>query len=61
MRVNLIVPFEQKDEAKKLGARWDGITKQWYVIDAEDLQPFLKWMRDGHAKPHKQPIQLGKD
>ena len=27
MRVNLIVPYDEKDQAKALGARWDGIKK----------------------------------
>ncbi len=25
------VPFEEKDDAKKLGARWDPVFKKWYV------------------------------
>ena len=27
----LFVPYEEKDEAKRLGARWDKYRKQWYV------------------------------
>ena len=30
-RIYLSVPYKQKDEAKKLGARWDPIVKKWYI------------------------------
>lgn len=44
MRTNLKVPFAEKDEAKKLGARWDATRKLWYVEDKEDMSPFARWM-----------------
>jgi hypothetical protein len=44
MRINLRVPFEQKDAAKELGARWDAAKKIWYVIDPEILEVFADWM-----------------
>lgn len=43
MRTNLKVPFAEKDEAKKLGARWDAARKIWYVENAPDLAPFARW------------------
>ncbi|WP_341678862.1 DUF5710 domain-containing protein [Niveibacterium sp. SC-1] len=43
MRLNLKVPFAEKDEAKKLGARWDAGRKVWYVEGKEDLAPFARW------------------
>jgi hypothetical protein len=43
MRLNLRVPFAEKDEAKKLGARWDPALKVWYVVDMSDSAPFLRW------------------
>lgn len=30
LRIDLKVPFAEKDEAKQLGARWDGERKVWY-------------------------------
>jgi len=54
MRIDLIVPFSQKDEAKKLGAKWDGIKSCWYVVNVENLEPFLKWMCREHVTPHKE-------
>jgi hypothetical protein len=29
---NLIVPYEDKDIVKKLGAKWDFLNKIWYFI-----------------------------
>lgn len=53
MRVNLKVPYAEKDIAKKKGARWDGVAKVWYVEDKENLKPFLKWMPAHLRKPHR--------
>ena len=53
MRVDLKVPFEEKDSAKKLGARWDATRKVWYVEDLPNLAPFLKWMPKHLTKAHK--------
>lgn len=38
----LKVAFEKKDEAKKLGARWDGDRKSWVAPKGKDLEPFKK-------------------
>jgi hypothetical protein len=43
-RIDLCVPFEQKDEAKRLGARWDASAKVWYVPDGKDAAPFERWL-----------------
>lgn len=34
------VPFDKRDEAKRLGARWDGDKKTWYVPADADPAPF---------------------
>jgi hypothetical protein len=44
MRVDLQIPFDEKDSAKLLGAQWDVARRTWYVIDPEDLSKFAKWM-----------------
>lgn len=49
MRINLVTPFAEKDEAKALGARWDGARKQWYITDVADLTPFLRWIPNMEA------------
>ncbi|MEJ5038590.1 DUF5710 domain-containing protein [Acinetobacter johnsonii] len=38
------VPIEEKDEAKKLGAKWDRVQKSWYVPNGIDTKLFDKWM-----------------
>ena len=32
MKYYLYVPYEQKDKAKRAGAKWDGYEKKWYTI-----------------------------
>ena len=44
MRVELNVPYNDKDKAKALGAKWDMSTRKWYVLGPEDLKPFAQWM-----------------
>lgn len=56
MRMNLQVPFAEKDQAKKLGARWDGTLKVWYVPANTDLAPFAKWQpTPGDGAPASAP------
>jgi len=42
-RVDLKVPYAEKDEAKSLGARWDPTKKVWYVPGHLDAGRFEKW------------------
>lgn len=49
MRINLITPFAEKDAAKALGARWDSARKLWYVLDPQDVTPFMRWIPDMDA------------
>lgn len=44
LRVPLNVPFEEKEEAKRLGARWDPELRIWYVPERTDAKPFWRWM-----------------
>ncbi len=44
MKIELNVPFAEKDQARRLGAQWNGARKTWFVEDVENLWPFLKWM-----------------
>lgn len=43
MRTNLKVPFAEKDEAKRLGAKWDPARKVWYIENKADISPFARW------------------
>jgi hypothetical protein len=66
MRVDLVVPFEEKEQAKSKGARWDPARKTWYVIDPAELHVFGRWIpgiggtgwagdRLKQTKPKKKP------
>lgn len=44
MRIELSVPFAEKDLAKKLGVRWDAEKKIWYITGDADLENFKKWV-----------------
>ena len=41
----MAVPFAEKDQAKKLGAKWDKLIKMWYIPDdfEGDVACFAKW------------------
>ena len=49
-RIDLDCPFEDKDEAKKLGAKWDQAAKVWYVQGGDDLGPFRRWLPQPDAQ-----------
>ena len=51
-KIFLQVPFNQKDEAKKAGAKWDTEEKEWYCEG--DITPELKkWTKcDVAVAPH---------
>ena len=42
--IYLDVPFDDKDEAKKLGARWDKEKRSWYITNLQDEKLFRKWL-----------------
>jgi len=46
-RVDLEVPYAEKDEAKSLGARWDPARKTWYVPAGLNCQPLQRWLPAG--------------
>lgn len=55
MRVDLNVPFHEKDDAKALGAWWDAGRKTWFVRDVENLEPFQRWIDPRLLRPNKRP------
>lgn len=46
-RVDLEVPFAEKDEVKSLGARWDPACKTWYVPAGMNSHAFQRWLPTG--------------
>jgi hypothetical protein len=42
-RVYLRVPYEEREAAKALGARWDRWERQWWIEATMDPEPFARW------------------
>lgn len=67
MRINLHCPYAEKDSAKQLGAKWDPAAKTWYIVNVEDLTPFMRWIpakqhtHPGKKKRPKRPKQTPED
>ena len=43
-RVELRVPFSEKEEARRRGARWDAEQKTWYVPEGVERTGFEQWL-----------------
>lgn len=56
-RRELAVPFYEKDEAKRLGARWDAEKKVWFLPEGVDASPFQKWLISA-LKANGQPSDI---
>ena len=54
INIALKVPFNEKDQAKSLGARWNAEAKHWYVPQGVDATPFEKWFT---SAPNLAPTQ----
>lgn len=61
MKTFLQVPFKEKDEVRRLGAKWDIARKVWFIENLENIEPFLKWMPDKLKKPtNSKPLKHSK-
>lgn len=45
-KIYLAVPYEERAEAKKLGAKWDKSEKSWYADKTADINALKKWLPD---------------
>lgn len=52
-RIDLVVPFSEKDEAKSLGAKWDPSLKTWYVPEGVAVGALVRWL----PKPDKSDLE----
>lgn len=43
-RIYLDVPYQQKGQAKALGAKWDGKQKSWYAPAGVDMEKLSQWL-----------------
>ena len=58
----LEVPFREKEQAKALGARWDGANKKWYVPTEiiDQIDQFSKWLPLDELSPSVSGISTPK-
>jgi putative DNA primase/helicase len=52
-RLYINVPFEEKEAAKALGAKWDGGEKSWYVPPGVNPEAFGKWIPQKWVAPEQ--------
>ena len=52
-RIYLNCPFDDKDECKSLGGRWDGDEKKWFITSDMNAEPFAQWMGEATAAADK--------
>ncbi len=56
----LACTYDDKDKAKKAGARWDQSAKKWYVPGGVKLKRFEKWLPESVLRLHAAPITCGR-
>lgn len=56
-RVDLSVPFAQKDQAKQAGARWDGGMRTWYAPPGTPIEGIAQWMPKEQAASSSTAVQ----
>ncbi len=44
MRINIDVPYEDKELAKRLGARWDSEARTWDLEQSTPLSKIMAWL-----------------
>ena len=51
VRVDLVVPYVEKEDAKALGARWDKDRKVWFAPPGTDPSTLGRWLPRGFTPP----------
>ena len=54
-RLYIECPFEEKDECKALGARWDPKARKWFIPEGLDVKPFQQWYPKDISTQKKTP------
>jgi exodeoxyribonuclease VII large subunit len=56
-RIDLRVPYSEKNQAKVHGAQWDAENRTWYAPPGTDLRNLKRWLPDGvlEGTPHPAP------
>ena len=55
MSIFLDCPYSEKDEAKKLGAKFDWAEKKWFIPPGLETEPFTKWLPQSNPQPLDKP------
>ena len=50
-KVYIHCSFNEKEEVKKLGAKWDSETKSWYIPEGVNVNLFSKWLSSPKGIP----------
>ena len=53
-------PFDDNEQVKKLGGRWDPKVKKWYYTNPEDKEKFKKWLPEGIVTNEKNKPEITK-
>ena len=56
-RIDLKVPYAEKDQAKVHGARWDRENQTWYASPGTDLENLKRWLPRGVLTESTEPNQ----
>jgi exodeoxyribonuclease VII large subunit len=55
-------PYSEKDEVKKLGAKFDWTAKKWFIPPEIEIAPFAKWLpktnSDSDSNSHQDSLSL---
>src|SRR5271157_1448200 len=54
-RIDLRVPYAEKDQAKVHGARWDRENQTWYAPPGTDLEKLKRWLPRGVVPESSKP------
>jgi hypothetical protein len=54
-RIMLRVPIFEKEEAKRLGARWDARERSWYIPERVNSAPLQKWIPEPQSPNVRAP------
>ena len=55
-RIDLRVPYAQKEEAKAFGARWDQGNQTWYAPPGTNLEHLKRWLPEGVLDEPEEPF-----
>ena len=55
-RIELVVPYVEKEDAKALGARWDKDRNVWFAQPGTDPAMLGRWLPRGFTPPTAQEM-----